>query len=93
MRLNLRKPCVHSGRYSFDQIFMNLFQNVCHYEKKDKFESGSCWVKNRSMVQIIEKHIYTLEGTVLIQFALNFVKMFVTMKSQMYLKVGQKVGH
>ena len=38
----LEKPCIHFGRNSFDPVLMNLCQNVCHGENKDKFESGSC---------------------------------------------------
>ena len=43
---NFIKPCLHSGRYSFDPMFMNLCQNVFVTIKKGQIESGSCWVKN-----------------------------------------------
>ena len=36
--------------------------------------------KTRSLGQILENHVDTLEGTVLIQSSLIYVKMFVAMK-------------
>ena len=75
MRTNLRKPCMHAGRYSFDsmlKIYVKIFVTI----KKDKFESGSCWSETRSLCvhsrshsfdQICMKHlnhVYTLEGIV-----------------------------
>ena len=55
IRSNRRKPCVHSGRYSFDLIFMNLCQNVCQYEKRTDLKVGHVGSETRSLVQILEK--------------------------------------
>ena len=49
--------------------------------------------KTRSLGQILKNYVGTLEGIVLVQSALNFVKMFVTMKFLTCLKldhVGSK---
>ena len=67
-RSNLRKPCIHSGRYSFDPMLMNLCQNVCHHEKRTNFKMGHVGSKTRSLGHI-KKYVYTLEGIVLIQSA------------------------
>ena len=42
----LEKPCVLSIGHIFSVIFMKLGQNVCLDEIWDKFENGSCQVKN-----------------------------------------------
>ena len=34
---------------------MKLLQNVCLERISDEFENGSCWVKTRSLCQILEK--------------------------------------
>ena len=49
------KPYVHSIGHIFSPIIMKLGQNVCLDEISDRFENGSCWVKTRSLVQILEK--------------------------------------
>ena len=41
----LEKPCVRSGGHIFSLIIMTYGRNVC-LEGSDKFENGSCWVKN-----------------------------------------------
>ena len=42
----LEKPCVHSKGHIFSPLIMKLGQNVCLDEISDKFEHGSCQVKN-----------------------------------------------
>ena len=42
--------------------------------------------KSRSRGQILENHVYILEGTVLIQYSWIYVKMFVTMKKGLIWK-------
>ena len=42
----LEKPCVYSGGHIFSQIIMKLGKNVCLNEISDKFEKGSCRLKN-----------------------------------------------
>ena len=42
----LEKPCVPSRGHIFSPRIMKLGQNVCVDEISDKFENGSCWVKN-----------------------------------------------
>ena len=39
-------PCVLSKGHIFSRIIMKLGQNVCLDESLDKFEYGSCWIKN-----------------------------------------------
>ena len=36
----LEKTCIHSGRYSFDSMLLNLCQNVCHHEKRTNLKVG-----------------------------------------------------
>ena len=38
--------CVCSRGHIFSPVVMKLGQNVCHDESWDKFENGSCGVKN-----------------------------------------------
>ena len=64
---------------------MKRGQNVCLDKISDEFEYGSCWVKTRSLVQILEKlcvcsrsHIFS-----------PIIRTFVLMKSQTYLEMGQ----
>ena len=40
------KPCERSRGHIFSQIIMKLGQNVCLDEIFDKFQNGSCRVKN-----------------------------------------------
>ena len=47
--------CVSSRGHIFSPIIMKLGQNVCLDEIANEFENGSCWVKTRSLVQILEK--------------------------------------
>ena len=42
----LEKHCVRPRGHIFIPIIMKLSQNVCLNEISDKFENGSCWVKN-----------------------------------------------
>ena len=42
----LEKPCVRSRGHILSQIMMKLGQNVCLDKILDKFENGSCHVKN-----------------------------------------------
>ena len=53
--LNLRKPCVHSGRYSFDLILMNICQNVCHHEEIIDLKVDHVGSETRSLSEILEK--------------------------------------
>ena len=46
----LKKTYVHSGRYSFDQIRMNLYQNVCHHEKRTDLKVGHVGSETRLAV-------------------------------------------
>ena len=69
MGAKFRKPCIHSGRYSFDSVLMNLCQNVCHHEKRTNLKVSYVGSKTRSLGQILKNHVYTLEGIVLIQSA------------------------
>ena len=39
-------PCVRSRGHSFGRILMKAGQDVCLDEISDKFENGSCGVKN-----------------------------------------------
>ena len=39
--------CVLSRGYSFDGIYMKLFQNVNQYKILVKLETGQRWVKNK----------------------------------------------
>ena len=39
-------PCVRSRGHSFGRILMKVGQDVCLDEISDKFENGSCGVKN-----------------------------------------------
>ena len=60
------KPSVHSRGHIFSLIIMKRTQNVCLDEISDRFENGSCWVKTRSLVQMLEKKkklVYALEAT------------------------------
>ena len=59
----LEKPCVRCRDHIF-RLIMKLDQNVCLDEISDEFENGSCLVKKtRSLGQILEKIVYTLEAT------------------------------
>ena len=51
----LEKPYVHSRGHIFSPIIMKLGQNVCLDKISDRFENRSCWVKTRSLVQILMK--------------------------------------
>ena len=42
----LEKPCVRSRGHFFSPIILKLGQNVCLDEISDKWENGSCQVKN-----------------------------------------------
>ena len=42
----LEKPSIHFRGHIFSLILMKLGQNVCPDEMLDKFENGSCLVKN-----------------------------------------------
>ena len=42
----LEKPCVRSRSHISCPIIMKLGQNDCLYKILDKFENGSCQVKN-----------------------------------------------
>ena len=42
----LEKPCVCSRAHIFNPIIMKLGQNVCLDKISNKFENGSCRVKN-----------------------------------------------
>ena len=42
----LEKPYVCSRGHIFSLIAMKLSQNVCLDDISDKFENGSCWVRN-----------------------------------------------
>ena len=42
----LEKPCVRSRGHIFSPILMKLGQNVCLDKISNKFELGSCGVKN-----------------------------------------------
>ena len=42
----LEKHCGHSRGHIFGLIIMKLGQNVCLDEIADKYENGSCQVKN-----------------------------------------------
>ena len=57
---------------------------------------GHVGSKTRSLGQLLEKHLYTVDDTVLIQSSWNFVRMFILMGSRPELKKvmsGQKQGH
>ena len=43
---SLEKPFVHSRGHIFSPILMKRNQNVCLDEISDKFENGSCQVRN-----------------------------------------------
>ena len=38
--------CVHSRGHSFELILLKLCQSVNLNEIQNKFETGSCWIKN-----------------------------------------------
>ena len=42
----LEKPFVRSRGHIFSLILMKLGQTICLYEISDKFENGSCQVRN-----------------------------------------------
>ena len=57
----LEKPCVHYRGHIFSPIIMKPGQNVCLDEISDKFENGSCWLKNkvtRSNLRITVRKAY-----------------------------------
>lgn len=50
---------------------------------------GHVGLKTSLVGQILEKVIiYTLDGTMLIQFTYSFVRFFISMKYRSYLKLG-----
>ena len=55
VRANLRKPCVHSRRYRFDLILMNICQNICHHENRTDLKVGPVGSETRSLSQLLEK--------------------------------------
>ena len=62
------KHYAHSRGHIFCQIIMKRDQNVCLDEISDRFENGSCWVKTRSLVQILENLMYALRFDLLTYF-------------------------
>ena len=46
---------VYTQESSFDPIFINLCQNVCHHEKRIRLTVGHVGSKSRSLGQILEK--------------------------------------
>ena len=53
-------PCAHSSGHIFSPIIMKLGQNLCLDEVSDKFENGSCHVKNWVTRSSLRKSLYTL---------------------------------
>ena len=56
----LEKPCVRSRGHIFSLIIRKLGQNVCLDNTLFEIKNGSCWVKNRSLGQILQKTLCTL---------------------------------
>ena len=52
------------------------------------FKTGHVGSKARLPGQILEKNVYTIEGTVLIKTSLNFVRMLILIISRSSLKLG-----
>ena len=72
------KPFVCSRGHIFSLIIMKLGQNVCLDEILNKFENGSCWVRNQvtSLGQMLKKPCVCSKGHIF---------------SQIIMKVGQNV--
>ena len=56
----LEKPCVRSRDHIFSLIIMKIGQNVCLDVISDKFENGSCEVKNLVTRWNVRKTLCTL---------------------------------
>ena len=56
----LEKPCVLSRGHSFNSKFMKLYQNAKDHNIYVKFETGSCWVKNKVTRSNLRKTLCTL---------------------------------
>ena len=56
----LEKPCVHSRGHRFDHKLMKLRQKVNHHNVEIKFETRSCWVKNKVARSNLRKTLCTL---------------------------------
>ena len=69
MRANLRKSCIHSGRYSFDSIFKIYVKMFVSMKKRRNLKVGQVGSETRSLGQILKNYMYILEGIVLIQSA------------------------
>ena len=59
----LEKRYVRSRDHIFSLIIMELRKSVCFDKVLNEFENGACWVKTRSLGQILEKLAYTIEAT------------------------------
>ena len=57
IKSNLRKP-KHSGWYSFDQILMNLCQNISHHQKRTDLKVGHLGSESRSDLRKIMCTLY-----------------------------------
>ena len=51
----LEKPCIRSRGHIFSPIIMTLGQNIPLDKIFDEFGNGSCWVKTRSLGQMLQK--------------------------------------
>ena len=68
---------------------MERGQNVCIDEISDRFENGSCWVKTRSLVQILEKPCLCSRSHIFSPIIMKLGQNVCLDESQMYLKMGQ----
>ena len=56
----IEKPCARSRGHDFSPIIMKLDQNVGLDEMLNKFENGSCGVKNKVTRSSLRKPLCTL---------------------------------
>ena len=70
----LEKPYELFSSHSFDPVFMELCQNVCHHLILTGFETESYLFENKvTRSELGKKLVYTLKGTF---FYLNFMNLF-----------------
>ena len=68
---------------------MKLCQTVNRHKSRPSSKLGHVGSKTRSLGQIIKKNrVYILEGTILNQSSLNFVRMLTLIESRSVLNVG-----
>ena len=64
-------------------------ENDCLYEISDGFENGSCWVKTRSLIQILEKPCVCSKSHIFSPIIVTLGQNVCLMKFQTCLKMGQ----